>query len=107
MAKTTSKRPSRGGRGGPSGIVAWTLWLIVIALLAVIARYAYIAAQPDRTGYTLFGREASLMQAGKLGLGGDEGAHAGKASRKALRDYSKSDKAKLNQLVGEASSARP
>jgi hypothetical protein len=46
------------------------LWLIVIGLLAVIARYAYIAAQPDRKGYSLLGREGEISPANEY-LGGE------------------------------------
>ena len=106
MVKTTSKRPSRGGRGGPPGIVAWTLWLIVIALLAVIARYAYIAAQPDRTGYTLFGRKGSLAPVGRPRVDAGEKPSVGGASHKPAKDYSTADRAKLDRLVNEVASTR-
>lgn len=106
MAKTTSKRPSRRSRGGPTGIVVWTLWLIVIALLAVIARYAYIAAQPDRTGYTLFGREGSLVPAGKPSADADAKPSVGKAPHKSAKDYTIRDRAKLDRLVDEALPAK-
>ncbi|PZU10124.1 MAG: hypothetical protein DI605_05875 [Sphingomonas sp.] len=59
----------------------WLLWLVVIGLLGVIARYAYIAAQPDRQCYSFLAR--------KDGCG-------------ALKDYSASDRARLDRLVDEA-----
>lgn len=83
--KTAARRSTQ--RGGPSGFLAWTLWLVVIVLLAVIARYAYIAAQPDKACYTLLGRTPSCDAA-------------------APRDYSKSDRAKLDALVDQALPAK-
>jgi hypothetical protein len=101
MAKTTTKRPSRGSRAGPSGMVVWALWMIVIALLGVIARYTFIAAQPDRAGYTLFGREGSLTPAGKPSANAGDKTSVNKASRKPMKGYLKSDRAQLDQLVDE------
>jgi hypothetical protein len=57
------------------------LWLVVIGLLLVIARYAYIAAQPDRRCYTFL-------------------QHRGGCDR--ADDYSDSDRAKLESVVEKA-----
>lgn len=100
MAKTTTRRSARGSRGGPSGPIVWILWLIVIVLLAIIARYAFIAAQPDRTGYTLFGREGSLRPQDQPSANADEKRPANE-TRSGQKDYSRKDRAKLDQLVDE------
>ncbi|MDO6415253.1 hypothetical protein Q4F19_12745 [Sphingomonas sp. BIUV-7] len=106
MAKATTKRTSRASRGGPSGIFVWMLWLIIIALLAVVARYAFIAAQPDRAGYTLFGREGSLEPAGKPNVNADKRTSVDRAMRKPKKDYSEADRAKLDELVDAASPSK-
>lgn len=104
--KTISKRPARGRAGGPAGAAVWLLRLIVIGLLAVIARYAYIAAQPDRSGYSLFGREGGLAPA-KEYLG-DEATKSVKRDKpsSSAKGYSAYDRAKLDRLIDEASPAK-
>jgi len=56
-------------------------WFIVIGLLLVIARYAYIAAQPDRSCYSFLQHKSGCGRAG---------------------DYSDGDRAKLEGLVEKA-----
>jgi hypothetical protein len=57
------------------------LWVVVIGLLAVIARYAYIAAQPDRRCYSFLDHKIGCDRA---------------------EDYSDSDRAKLESVVEKA-----
>jgi hypothetical protein len=81
VSRAKSRRTTSGGGSGPAGFARWLLWLIVVGLLAVIARYAYIAAQPDKQCYALLGRV--------------EGCGA-------MKDYSASDRAKLDRLIDDA-----
>jgi hypothetical protein len=89
-----------------SGTVVWLLWLVVIALVAVTARYAFIAAQPDRTGYTLFGRDGSLIPADQPSRFEASGDDTNRAPRQPTRAYSAKDRAKLDELVNKAPPAK-
>ncbi|QJU59039.1 hypothetical protein HL653_15855 [Sphingomonas sp. AP4-R1] len=77
--------------------MAWMLWLIVIGLLSVIARYAYIAAQPDRGCYTLIGRSPACEMAAKTGL-----VPARTSPKPKPKGYSAKDRAKLDHLIDDA-----
>jgi hypothetical protein len=104
--KAIAKRPARGRANGPSGVIVWLLWLIVIGLLAVIARYAYTAAQPDRSGYNLFSREGGLTPA-KEYLSEEAPKSVTRDKRRSRANaYSSSDRAKLDELVDEALPAK-
>jgi len=100
--KTIAKRPARSRARGPSGVIVWLLWSVVIGLLAVIARYAYIAAQPDRAAYSLFGRKGELAPA-KEYVSDEAPRSVGRNKLpSAAKAYSAKDRAKLDRLVDEA-----